>query len=427
MIEIIIYIIFISILCIFSWKRPGIVVGTSLCMFGLEQYVQSTNVFFVKYSSITNILLGLIVLVAVGRQFVRYGTRRMSYGTSGLLIIYFFIYVFTSAAWSPRPDLSFERLLISGPYIITYIVLAPLVIRSIKDLDDALKTTIYMGTSILLLLLFATEWSGRGVVVVGAKTKYGTAQFGNPLVPATLAGYTAICAFLSNYWSRSKVWFVFRFTIAVLAIALAIKTGSRGQAISLTVVLIIFWSLRKNLSLKMLLPLSLISAMLLFSFEFVIDLFWRDSGRWDSDSMIDAASGRFYSAKVLIFKWFDGGIITVLFGLGNSASYDPKILGIYPHIVPIEVLGEEGLIGFAIFTVIMLGTIKHYIKLLRLTKESMNDRCITAILGGLFFYLFLISLKQGSLIGSYQLFLIAILVNKYSLLTIEKMKIKHQK
>lgn len=414
MISLIIYSLTMFVLLLFSWRKPGIVVGSSLCMFGFEQLAQSTNTYFVQNSALTNILLASLVIVACVRQFIRYGIAKSSYKTTGILVILLYVYAFTSVLWSPTPSLSIERWYISGPYVVTYIIFAPLVLYTKSDIDDALKAIIIMGVLITIILLLGTEWSGRGVVVAGVINKYGNAQFANPLVPASIAGYTAICATLTYYWNTSKLWLITRYVIIGLAIALAIRTGSRGQALSLVIVLISFWSFRKKLSIGSVIPLIFFSIITLFTFESLIEVFWSGSNRWNSNLLANDLGGRFDNAIVLIDKWIGGGLFSITFGLGNSASFDPRILGYYPHIVLLEVLGEEGIIGILMITVIFSIVYKKFLFLLKITSKNMKERSISITLMGLFVYLFLLSFKQGSLLESYQLFLIGIIISKYS-------------
>ena len=64
--------------------------------------------------------------------------------------------------------------------------------------------------------------------------------------------------------------------------------------------------------------------------------------------MTDDYSGRLEKSANLLHVWInEPGAILV--GLGNSASTWSGLNGSYPHMVPVEILGEEGLIGAAFF------------------------------------------------------------------------------
>ena len=128
--------------------------------------------------------------------------------------------------------------------------------------------------------------------------------------------------------------------------------------------------------------------------------------------MQGAMSGRLEQAFRLTRLWY-GTPETLLFGLGNSASFDSRILGIYPHFVPLEVLAEEGVIGFTIFLLILFLASKVVLQCYRYAQRFPSERPIIACLIATFFYSLLLALKQGSLLGNLELFMFGILLGKY--------------
>ncbi len=55
-----------------------------------------------------------------------------------------------------------------------------------------------------------------------------------------------------------------------------------------------------------------------------------------------------YSLQLLSY-WFSKGPIYWMFGIGSSASFHPNIVGIYCHVVIVEVLCELGLLGLGLY------------------------------------------------------------------------------
>jgi hypothetical protein len=100
--------------------------------------------------------------------------------------------------------------------------------------------------------------------------------------------------------------------------------------------------------------------------------------------------------------------MTILFGLGNSASYDPHIIGMYSHIVPLEVLAEEGIIGFGLFL-----SIRSINQAYKYVKNDQEYRGLLATISATFLFSFILSLKQGNMFGSLDLFMIAIILGKF--------------
>jgi hypothetical protein len=100
-----------------------------------------------------------------------------------------------------------------------------------------------------------------------------------------------------------------------------------------------------------------------------------------------------------------------MFGLGNSASH--AVVGKYTHIVPVEVLGEEGIIGFCLLLAIILVVIRQGQRFNSLTFLSRDVKRVYAANYGCFVFTLLLSLKQGSLINSSVLFLFIVLGDRF--------------
>jgi hypothetical protein len=132
-------------------------------------------------------------------------------------------------------------------------------------------------------------------------------------------------------------------------------------------------------------------------------------------------------AKKVISVWWSASerdSMTFLIGLGNSASFSTDIVGFYPHLVPAEVLAEEGVIGALMLTSLFFLALQIGLKGIRLTVGSPEQRGVVSALFGMFLFAFLLSLKQGSLVNSSaQIFLFLILLDRaVRMLTRENMK-----
>ncbi len=103
--------------------------------------------------------------------------------------------------------------------------------------------------------------------------------------------------------------------------------------------------------------------------------------------------GRWAMANTLL-EQPNGSPGAILFGLGNSSAY--AILGIYPHIVPLEILGEEGLVGIALFIGILITAV---VPMARAMKAKHPDPAarggLAALFGALIFH-FVLCCKQGA-------------------------------
>src|SRR4029077_14036120 len=131
--------------------------------------------------------------------------------------------------------------------------------------------------------------------------------------------------------------------------------------------------------------------------------------RWSEQSAQEDISGRLNNAMFLVRLAYESPE-TVLIGLGNSASYDPRILGIYPHFVPLEVLAEEGLIGFGLYAMIIYFSLRAAFRSFRVVANVPRERLLLGGFVGLYMFTLLLSLKQGSLLGNLEFFMLSIIL-----------------
>jgi hypothetical protein len=122
--------------------------------------------------------------------------------------------------------------------------------------------------------------------------------------------------------------------------------------------------------------------------------------RFDTPNLQIGGRGRIDSAMRLLEIAIAKGPITLLFGLGNSSSW--HYVGGYPHIVPLEVLAEEGLFGLFLFLTFMAGVYGTLIAYIQ--NKSYPFRSEACLFAALFTFETLLCLKQGSLIGNQPLF-----------------------
>src|SRR5262249_31826414 len=123
-----------------------------------------------------------------------------------------------------------------------------------------------------------------------------------------------------------------------------------------------------------------------------------DSSRWSSEQGADDAAGRI-NAAVALLGFALSNPLALVFGLGNSSAF--AYVGFYPHIAALEVLAEEGLIGFGLFmavTVMTIGSVRRFITVIN-ASQDIKQRAAVAILSAVFIFEFLLTFKQGSLLS----------------------------
>lgn len=393
------------------WKHPAVALAGVLCMFGLEQWGQATTIFFIQHQTATNLLIGGILLLALMVQGAKKGVSIFAgYPAVGWVILMLFLYAFASAQWAPRPDISLKLWASRWPYIVTIVLLSPLLITDARDIRSAYKATILVGGFLTILLLFFVKWETRHIVL--------DHDMGNPLAISAMAGMVALIVILADSWQESKPWFALKWGLVALCLALIVRSGSRGQLLGVLLVSVTCWPISRGLkNVKQFAVLSLLILFLGAATSWTIHEFWssefpRERNRWSEQSAEQDVSGRLTNALLLVHLAADSPE-TLLFGLGNSASYDPRILGIYPHFVPLEILAEEGIIGAILFSLIIFLTAKVAIRSYAAVRLLPSERATLSALLGMFGFTLLLALKQGSMLGNLEPFMFAIIIARF--------------
>jgi hypothetical protein len=394
------------------WKYPAVALAGVFCMFGLEQWGQATTTFFAQYHTATNYLIGGILVLALMVQGMRKGfSLLVGYPTVGWLTLALFLYAFASMQWAPRSDISLDIWASRWPYVVTFIVLSPLLITQSRDLRATNIGLLVVGGLLTILLLFFVTWDNRRIVMGH--------DLGNPLAVSTMAAMVVLIAVLSDPWPESRLWVPLKWTLVALCLVLVVRSASRGQLFGTLLVSVACWPISRRLAnVKQFVILGLVVALLGGATSWAIDEYSSEQmngargSRWNEQAAQEDFSGRLNNAMFLVRLAYESPV-TVLLGLGNSASYDPRILGIYPHFVPLEVLAEEGLIGFGLYLTILFCSMRSCVRCFRSIANEPRERLLLGGLVGLYMFTLLLSFKQGSLLGNLEFFMLSIILGRY--------------
>jgi len=403
----ILYIVILATLTVLTFRKPHIALVAVLCMFGLEQLGQLYIPFLRSYGMFTNLYVLLLVGVAVmylyfsGRLTFSFRYRDNKVRNVALAL---FLFAFISLAWS-RVDGSIYWVA-TLPYVVVSLIMAPMLINRIDDLEEVQNTFVWMGGALTVFMAFVPTWGVRSLAASATGDEVAL-----PLALAQLSGYLLIVGTI--YLKKSYANIGWLILVVVAALTVAIKSGSRGQLIfsilSLCLVTPIVW---KRFTLKNALQLAATGVLIVFASSYILGTTDGYSSRWEADGMLSSASVRLDMVEVLLSEWISSPV-AIIFGLGNSASFSPDLVGVYPHIVLLEVLGEEGIIGLALFVMIVLLLARQLIRFNRLTFLSKEVRKSYAAIFGCFLFTLLLSFKQGSLITSPMIFFFAAVSEKY--------------
>ena len=391
-------------------RRPGAALIMASCMFALKQWAQASGGVFAAHPSLTNWIAGAIVLGGVLLHLARGQLRLFACTREFWLILGLYFYSLVSIAWAPLIDVSFRHWREALPYIGTMIVLAPLLVQSPRDLTFAYGGLLVIGTLLALLLLFTVPWDGRQIVL---RYSGSDAEGGNPLTVGQLGGTLLILGVLYRGDGMSLILTLLKWGAAFVGLALVAKSASRGQLGAALLVAGAFWAIatpKKN-TLKPV--LAVVGMVALIALAVVArNHFLGDDRRFETSQMETDFAGRLGNAGVVLAHWAQSPV-SMMFGIGNSASFDPRILGIYPHIVPVEILAEEGVVGFALFAAALFATAVAAIRELRDSSFDPGRRNLFVCLLALWTYSFFLINKQGSLLLSQDFFLNSILLVSY--------------
>ena len=353
-------ILIVLILLIRGMVNPGIMLALMWATYVIEQVVQQ-NALVLSRPWITNVLLTVATSVAVGKAFLEGKYRGLTLTSAHLLLALLLGFTGLSYLWSICPDITYNLIVKYTPYILAVAVVAPFCAFDQRQLDKAFKVVMYFGSFLLLALAFSTIGK-RGVVLDSIA---GQDVEANPLAPATFGGYLTICAVFYIYARKSKnvIVFAFHVALALLGVYTIIRSGSRGQLLAVLVACFIWLPITAKIAAKRSTIIALVlAAIMIYSAVVGVGMI-AGGGRWQEKYLEKDLTGRFDAVNYVLKKWIDAGPQEWFIGFGNSASY--KILGGYPHNAPAEVLVEEGLIGFALYTGFMVVVTLTGLKIMR--------------------------------------------------------------
>jgi hypothetical protein len=387
--------------------RPSVSVAAVLCIYGLKQWGQATSAWLAAHGLFTNFAIGAVVLTALAIRMLRGKCVFCNVRQGTWAVIALYAYAFFSLLWTPRPDLALNMWAVAYPYVTAAVLLAPLAIQDSDDLYQSYFALLIMGGVLVFALLLFAKWGDRGVLISGGAAELET----NPLAIANLGGAVASAALFLRTRSLPVLSWIVRLVVVAAALALIVKSGSRGQLVATLATLILMMPVAFQIShVRGLVPMFIAMAVIFCAAEYSAENFIRrDDDRWSQTDATGAASERWRMNQAVLEHWAQSPG-SVLFGLGNSAAYDPNILGGYPHDVPLETLGEEGVVGFIIYLSINGLALRGLLRGMRLTKDDTGSRRLLAVAGANFVFSLITTLKEGNMVGSAEFFMAAIIL-----------------
>jgi hypothetical protein len=388
---------------IYTLFKPRWAMVFILVLYPLEQLLTTASPFFSTNTKFLNIVVGgLAVLGAGSALFAGRRPLRGYFNALWWMTILLYLYSILGIAFAPEPESGIEHLIGAIPYLGLLLVFPALLVNDLEDFRRLLVPLMIVGATIIVLILLSpktTMFGGRLGIENTAGGRDGP-EILNPLATAGLGGTIVIFGML--YRPVHAAGFINLVRVGAIAIGLviALLSGSRGQllgALFCGIVMFPFARQVKNMvqfiTVSASAGLGLVFVMLVINFATTRDA----AERWSGAALTEGVGTRQQMMAVMLGEWINNPAALVQ-GLGTSSfDYYWTISDApYVHNMPVQILTEHGLIGFAILSVIMFLGYRMSVTLLRIYRDDPRQLSTAAVLIAFCLYQFLLSLKQGN-------------------------------
>jgi ABC-type multidrug transport system permease subunit len=397
------FLLAIPALWLLCFLRPGAACGLALSGFALEQCAQAFVPMLSTYGQLFNYVVASSVIVALARQLMLRGPRVLVVGPAGWATTALLAYTALTLSWSIFPSATEASLLLRLPFVGLFVFLAPHTVQDQRDIEDLFMVVIF-GTALALvpLLLFA-QWAGRSVYLGS------TGEVTNPLALTQVAGNILIGGALTPMVRQKsgRAFLPVASALALIVLVTFLRTQSRGQIVAAIAVTAILAAVVRGGRIWLL--IGAIGMIWILGSGLFEDELATNATRWDRGQMTkDLEEDRVSMAVRLLEYWYDSSPFHQVFGLGHATAQDPRLLGSYPHVVPAEILAEEGIVGAGLYLVCLIVGTFAYVQGLSGNSNAATRAYLPAFFG-LYCFEFLLTLKQGTLTGNTFFLLILVL------------------
>lgn len=368
--------------------RPGAGASLGLLLFALEQAIASGIPYFVQRPQLWNQLtagtVGLLLASLVVRG--RYRLRGFLRPVFAMALV-FFAYFVWACSWGPLPDAAGVALSVA-PYVVTQIVLVPLLIQSESDVRVMLYWLVALGTGIALLALLhldQTESVRRLQLGVAGAPEAGM----NPMALSEACALSAMVLTLAPPAQRRQWWTLLRWPAIVGCLTVA-GLASRGEVLAVLVAITFAVMMVREGGLGRR-GVRLVTTALLAAVSIYLVLETEVSTRYSVERLEGDANVRYYASSTMLSVFF-ASPDAWLRGLGTNYSF--VLLGIYTHNQPIQALTEGGIVGIALWLSVHGLALRAYLKAQRLC-DSTATRFVLRASTALWIYFVVVGLKRG--------------------------------
>jgi len=377
-------------------SQAGVALGLVWSLYVLEHLLQQSTPLLLQYKYLTNVIVAGVVTAASIQAVLRGGLRRIAFPKQLIALLLLLAMCVVSYFWSVSPRDTKYQLLCQAPYLITFVLVTPICANDRMAITTALDVTVKFG-GLVILGMAVSNLGIRGVVL--DLYSNGRLNEGNPLEVASYGSTVALCAVILTFSKEKRLFVQFvLMVVAGLGLYITIRSQSRGQLLAALVSLLIWLPLINGVAAK---NSKLFAACVAGSVCIAVFFALQEptfSNRWNSEHLKLAAESRMEPVTRVLEAYAAAEPANWFVGLGSSSSF--KLTNCYPHNVPVEILAEEGLLGVSLFLYFSMSILWSGWKVLSSESISPAARFNMGTMLALFTFHGLLTMKQGSLLGS---------------------------
>lgn len=378
-----------------SLNNAGYAAAIAWAIYPTEQILQQAFPIFQRIPSAINMALAAVLCATVARLVYRIGIRNLSCPLEVIAIYVLLLLCGVTYVWSIAPGETLRHMSKHLPYLVVFVMMTPLCFFDKQSMSAAVKATVCMG-GIVSACLLVSDYGVRGVVLDQIA---GTHVEGNPLAVASYASTVVMCSLFLLFATSPASWQrALLCGVILLACLVVVKSQSRGQIVALCAASLLWLPITRKSVIRRgsMSAVAVVAGLIFVAFIFIARSSY--AHRWNTDFLQEAGNDRMAMVTRLLTAYSNADIAAWMTGLGSSSSF--RIVGFYPHNVPVEILVEEGVVGFGLFIGAITLVFRRASQLLKRTDLVPNVRFHLGLLSALLTFHLSLSLKEGSLIGS---------------------------
>jgi hypothetical protein len=405
---------FFVIACLMAVRDAAWALALVVSMYALEQALQASSGIFMRITPLANVCVALTAGLSVvlnlqsqDRPFRGYATPVFS------VAIGFFVWAMISLLWTPAFEAAWGLTRWGIPYVVLFLMVAPLLIDGMASLDRFFRAFLILGSITTILILINPAFTVKlGRLGVDLDSTVRT----NPLVIGELGGLMILIAALAPIDGSAPKAVLARLATFGLGGVLCLQSGSRGQlifALGLAVLAFPFARRIRNIAgffgtvaaVALMIPLVLFLAQLVLGTD--------ELRRWELSTLSGGVNTRVLNILDL-FAAFANRPSAWLVGLGfnafswvSGANKEP-----YSHSLLVDMLTELGIPAFVVFCWWSLRVLQDGLWLIRRFGDDDAGRSTASLLMVLFIYETLLVNKQGYMWAATLYFLVGIMITR---------------